>query len=63
MKLRTEARTQGVRRTVRTIETVECQQKTILIGSLQGGAIDSCPLCGHRLGPAEEEPIRPRLLE
>jgi len=59
--LRTDTLFHGSGLTVRTVETVECQERTLLIGSLRKGTLDACPLCGVELGPAEEDPIRPQL--
>jgi hypothetical protein len=34
---------------VRTVETVEIQEATLLVGQGKGGDLDACPLCGSRL--------------
>jgi oxalate decarboxylase/phosphoglucose isomerase-like protein (cupin superfamily) len=49
--------------TVRTVETVECQERTILVGRLQGGDSDTCPLCGSTLRTNPEDRMRPQLRE
>jgi hypothetical protein len=59
--LRTEASFKESGKTVRTVETVEFQERTILIGQLQAGASDVCPLCGRALGSNPDEPVRPQL--
>jgi hypothetical protein len=60
---RSQTEEHGSRRTIRTVETVERQQKTFLIESLQSGALDACPLCGHKLGSPVDDSTHPRLLE
>jgi hypothetical protein len=61
--LRTEAFTQGFSQTVRTVETVECHEHTLLIGMTPPGALDACPLCGSKLIPAKDEKTLPQLHE
>lgn len=41
--------------TVRTLETVEIEETTLLLGQAQVTALDACPLCGSRpvLSPVE----------
>ena len=43
------------RRTVRTVETVECERHVFLAGSVPAGAEDACPLCGRKLIRDAEE--------
>jgi hypothetical protein len=52
----------GSSQTVRTVETVESQERTIVIGLEQVGNLETCPLCGNKLGSTAEEPWRPQLL-
>jgi len=59
--LRRETFRQEVQRTVRTVETVECREHTVLIGNMQHGAMDACPLCGSKLIPAAKEKALPQL--
>jgi hypothetical protein len=39
---------------VRTVETVEIQEATLLVGQRQVGSLDACPLCGSRLVPQQQ---------
>jgi hypothetical protein len=54
---------QGSPRVIRTVETVQREEKTILIGTLNAGAFKTCPLCGQNLGPPEDDSAHPHLLE
>jgi hypothetical protein len=49
--LRKTSLAEGSRRTVRTVETIECEQHVYLVGSMQTGSQDACPLCGKKLIP------------
>lgn len=49
--LRNTSLAEGSRRTVRTVETIECEQHIFLVGSVQHSAHDACPLCGKKLIP------------
>jgi hypothetical protein len=54
---------QESRRTVRIVETVQREEKTFLIGTLDAGAFKTCPLCGQKLDISEDNSARPRLPE
>ena len=60
---RTETSVQGSGHTVRTVETVECHERTFLIGRQQIGDFETCPLCGSKLGSATDGVVRPQLHE
>jgi hypothetical protein len=47
--------------TVRTVEIIECQERTMLLLPLQGADADACPLCGSPLMAHREDPARPQL--
>jgi hypothetical protein len=49
----------GIRRTVRTEETVRREAVTLLFGDPAVG-FDTCPLCGNKLAPVPVEPARLR---
>jgi hypothetical protein len=49
-------------RTVRTEVTVEQQGMTLLVGGAAAG-MDTCPLCGSKLAPAQAEQVSGRLLK
>jgi len=59
--LRSDAFLQSSRQTVRTIETVECQEHTLLIGSVRAGPLDICPMCGRKLVQEVEGQTLPQL--
>jgi len=59
--MRSEIVEQGSRRTIRTVETIERQEKTFLVGNLQAGTFDACPLCGSKLPAATGDQTRPQL--
>jgi hypothetical protein len=61
--LYTETVVVGSSQTVRTVETVECQERTILIGREHVGDFETCPLCGNKLGSTAEGPVRHQLHE
>jgi len=42
--------------TVRTEVTMEREETTFLVGGVASVALDTCPLCGHKLPPAEVRP-------
>jgi hypothetical protein len=50
---------QGTTHTVRTEVTVQREGLTVLLGGATG--FDICPLCGHKLAPAQAEQARLRL--
>ena len=50
-------------RSVRTVETVQSEERTFLIGTLKAGAFKNCPLCGQTLGPSGDDSAHPHLLE
>jgi hypothetical protein len=50
-------------RTIRTVETIERQEHTVLIGRLPAGQFDSCPMCGRKLAPEPEDRPPPLQLE
>jgi hypothetical protein len=58
-----EAAEQEPRRGVRIVETVEREEKTFLIGTLNAGAFKTCPLCGQKLGPLADDSARSHLPE
>jgi hypothetical protein len=60
---RTEASVLGSGHTVRTVETVECHERTFLIGRQQIGDFETCPLCGSKLGSPADVAVRPQLHE
>jgi hypothetical protein len=45
------------------VETVECHERTFLIGRQQIGDFETCPLCGSKLGSATDGVARPQLHE
>jgi len=59
----TETSVRGSSHTVRTVETVECHERTFLIGPEQIGNFESCPLCGSKLGSTADGVVRPQLRE
>jgi len=54
---------QESRRIVRIVERVESEEKTFLIGSLNAGDFKTCPLCGQKLGPPQDDSEHRHLLE
>lgn len=58
---RTETSVQGSGHTVRTVETVEFQERTFLIGRQQIGDFATCPLCGSKLSSNADDAVRPQL--
>jgi len=48
---------------VRTVETVECQERILLIEGPHAKAFEACPLCGAKLGSPADDPLHPHLLE
>jgi hypothetical protein len=59
---RTDTSSRGTGRTVRTEVTVERQSTTLLVGGATAG-LDTCPLCGSQLTPAQAQTPNGRLLE
>jgi hypothetical protein len=53
----------GTRRTIRTEVTVEREGVTLLVGGAAAVDLDTCPLCGSKLAPAQAEVPEGRLLE
>jgi len=45
-------------RTVRTEITVERQGTTVILGDVGVAGFDTCPLCGSKLGQAEQARLR-----
>jgi len=60
---RSDVSARGTTRTVRTETTVRQQGVTLLVGSAGILGLDTCPLCGNQLAPAEAERAKHRLLE
>ena len=60
---RAETSGRGASHTVRTEVTVERKETTVLVGGVTSGAFDTCPLCGHQLGPARTAQAIARLEE
>jgi hypothetical protein len=53
--------TQSFSQTVRTVETVECQERTLFAGNPFGNGSDVCPVCGAKLLHGENDRLRRRL--
>jgi hypothetical protein len=45
----------GIRRIARTEVTVERQDMILLAGGAVAAGFDTCPLCGSKLAPAQEQ--------
>jgi hypothetical protein len=58
---RAETSGHGASHTIRTEVTVERKETTVLVGGVTSGTLDTCPLCGHRLVPAQAAQVRARL--
>jgi hypothetical protein len=52
---------EGTSRTVRTEVTVEQREMALLVGDPAVSGLDTCPLCGQKLVPAQAEQTRLRL--
>lgn len=59
--LRKEAFVRRSGPTLRTEETIEIQDLTLLFRQFQEGVSDACPVCGSTLTPPANEPVRPQL--
>ena len=65
--VRSGTASQRFSQTVHTVETVECQERTMFIGNVHGnvhgGGVDVCPVCGARLLHSDRDLGRTRLLK
>jgi len=62
--LREETSLRGSSQTIRTVETIESEERTVLIAGHHVVDIDVCPLCGSRLNPqTSQNSTHPQLNE
>jgi DNA-directed RNA polymerase subunit RPC12/RpoP len=61
--LRAGTMLRGSSETVTTVETIESEERTILIGLQQVSHADVCPLCGSRLSAKGKDRVQRQLGE